>query len=146
MATPRSPRGASGPEEPERSESARGEVSSDLGRYLGLGLQFAATVTLSAADPAPGTGVTDMRLSNDGTTFSAYIPFATTTSWTLTPGDGVKTVYAQFRDAVGNESDVVSDDIELQAPIAPADATSPGAKKLRPAPGARGERGGSERR
>ena len=46
MATPRSPRGASGPEEPERSESARGEVSSDLGRYLGLGLQFAATVTL----------------------------------------------------------------------------------------------------
>ncbi len=96
------------------------------------------SVTLSAADPAPGTGVTDMRLSNDGTTFSAYIPFATTTSWTLTPGDGVKTVYAQFRDAVGNESDVVSDDIELQAPIAPADATSPGAKKLRPAPGARG--------
>ena len=46
MATPRSPRGASGPEEPEDAKSARAEVSSDLGRYMGLGLQFAASVAL----------------------------------------------------------------------------------------------------
>jgi hypothetical protein len=70
-----------------------------------------------------------MRFSNDGSTYSAYQPYAATAPWTLTSGDGLKTVYAQFRDADGNESLVVSDTITM-------DTKGPKAKKLRPAKGA----------
>jgi hypothetical protein len=54
-----------------------------------------------------------MRFSNDGTTFSAYQPFAATAAWTLAGSDGTKTVFAQFKDGDGNESAVVSDTITL---------------------------------
>ena len=46
----------------------------------------------------PATGVTEMRFSNDGVTFSAYQPFAATACVGADGGDGTKTVYAQFRD------------------------------------------------
>ena len=49
------------------------------------------------------TGATEMRFSNDGVfdteTFEA---FAATKTWTLPAGDGIKTVYAEFRDGAGN--------------------------------------------
>ncbi len=40
-------------------------------------------------------------------------PYQTAYSWELEPGDGTKTVYARFRDSEDNESDIVSDEIEL---------------------------------
>ena len=43
-----------------------------------------------------------MSLSNDGRQWSALEPFTSTKLWTLEPGEGMKTVYAQFRDAAGN--------------------------------------------
>lgn len=93
----------------------------------GDALTNSATVrlTLSATDPAPASGVTQMRFSNDGTTWSAWQPYATSASWTLSSGDGVKRVYAQYIDAGGNLSAVVSDTIKL-------DTKSPRAKKLSP--------------
>ena len=51
---------------------------------------------LSAVDPA---GVATMRFSNDGTTWSSEEAYAAAKTWILTPGDGVKTVYVQFRDS-----------------------------------------------
>ncbi len=87
------------------------------------------TLNLSATDPQPGSGISDMRLSNDGTTFSAFRFYAATLPWTLAPGDGTKTVYVQYRDADGNLSPVVSDTIVL-------DTTAPTARKLRPKSGA----------
>ena len=48
-----------------------------------------------------------MRFSNDGTTFSPFRFYVATLPWTLTAGDGTKTVYAQYRDADGNLSPVV---------------------------------------
>ncbi|MFA5101485.1 MAG: hypothetical protein WC547_11425, partial [Candidatus Omnitrophota bacterium] len=57
------------------------------------------TLTLSAADG--GSGMGDMRFSNDGSTWSAWEPYATSKSWTVSSGDGAKTVYAQFRDRAG---------------------------------------------
>ena len=51
---------------------------------------------LSAVDPA---GVSTMQFSNDGTTWSSEEAYAATKSWIMNPGDGVKTVYVQFRDA-----------------------------------------------
>jgi FtsP/CotA-like multicopper oxidase with cupredoxin domain/ketosteroid isomerase-like protein len=56
----------------------------------------AVNLTLSANDPV---GVATMQFSNDGVNYSAEEPYATTKAWTLTPGDGVKTVYVRFRDA-----------------------------------------------
>jgi hypothetical protein len=70
-----------------------------------------------------------MRFSNDGTSFSAYQPYATTAGWTLTAGDGVKTVYAQFRDGDGNQSSVATDTISLVGP----DVTGPKSTKTKPA-------------
>jgi subtilisin-like proprotein convertase family protein len=89
------------------------------------------TLNLTATDPPPATGVTQMRFSNDGVTFSAYQPFAATAAWTLSGADGTKTVHAQFRDGDGNQSAVVSDAIKL-------DVQGPRAKKLNPKKNAKG--------
>ncbi|MFO0582572.1 MAG: carboxypeptidase regulatory-like domain-containing protein [Anaeromyxobacter sp.] len=65
------------------------------------------TATLSATDANAGAGNANLevRLSNDlGFAASTWQPFAASTAWVLAPGDGAKTVYAQFRDAAGNVS------------------------------------------
>jgi subtilisin-like proprotein convertase family protein len=92
------------------------------------------TLNLNATDPAPASGVTAMRFSNDGTTFSAYQPYASSAAWTLTAGDGVKTVYAQFKDADGNQSAVVNDTVTLALP----DTTGPTVTKTTPKNNAKG--------
>jgi flagellar hook assembly protein FlgD len=45
-----------------------------------------------------------MQFSNDGTTWSIAEAYATTKSWTLTAGDGTKTVYVKFTDPAGNSA------------------------------------------
>ena len=69
------------------------------------------TLTLSATDAL--TGVTQMRFSNTGTSYSAAEAYATTKAWTLTTGAGTKTVYVQYKDAAGNWSAAVTDTIVL---------------------------------
>ncbi|MFC1701111.1 fibronectin type III domain-containing protein, partial [Patescibacteria group bacterium] len=69
-------------------------------------------LTLSAADPS---GVTQMVIS-DTNTFNVSLAEAYLTSklWTLPIGDGVKNVYAWFKDTVGNwNTTSYSDSIEL---------------------------------
>jgi hypothetical protein len=90
----------------------------------------AVTLDLNASDPVPASGVTQMRFSNDGTSFSAYQPYAASAMWTLMPGSGTKTVYAQFVDAEGNTSAIVSDTIKL-------DDVGPRAKRVDPSKGAK---------
>ena len=53
------------------------------------------TLTLNATDPA---GIATMQFSNDGVTYTAEEAYATTKTWTLATGDGLKTVYVRFRD------------------------------------------------
>ena len=43
-----------------------------------------------------------MSFSNDGQEWTEIEPFTPTKMWTLSPGDGEKTVYVNFRDAAGN--------------------------------------------
>ena len=57
------------------------------------------TLTVWASDSA---GVTQMQFSNDGITWSPLQAYATSAGWAVSPGDGVKTVYAQFLDTAGN--------------------------------------------
>jgi len=67
------------------------------------------TLTLSARDPAPASGVAQMRLANSETALpgTAWRTYATNAAWTLSSGTGTKTVYVQFRDAAGNVSATV---------------------------------------
>jgi len=67
------------------------------------------TLTLSAADAL--SQVTLMRFSNSGTSYSPAEPFAAGKTWTLSPGSGTKTVFAQFQDAAGNWSAPATDTI-----------------------------------
>lgn len=80
----------------------------------------AVSVAVPATDAGSGVGL--VRVSNSasvngsgilssGTTFSYNTPIA----WTLSGGDGTKTVHAQWRDAAGNWSSVKSDTIGLDA-------------------------------
>jgi hypothetical protein len=77
---------------------------------------IAVKLTLSAFD---ASGVTQMRFSNDGTTFTTAEPFATTKDWTLSTGDGLKTVSVQFQDGAGNWSASFTDTITLDTSTPP---------------------------
>jgi beta propeller repeat protein len=94
---------------------------------IGLGHGSAVTsrsvaVELSAA--SSDADVTEMRFSFDGSTWEPWQTFAATTSLTLAGPAGERTVWAQFRDAQGNLSDVVSDSIVLDA-MAPTTTAVP---------------------
>jgi YD repeat-containing protein len=77
------------------------------------------TLALSAADPS---GVSQMCISNT-TTCSTWETYAASKSWTLTTGDGGKTVYAWFKDTAGNaDATPYSNAITLDA-TAPTNGT-----------------------
>ena len=75
------------------------------------------SLTLNATDLS---GVASMRFSNDNSTWSAWESYASSRSWTLTAGDGTKTVYVQYRDTTGMTSSSFSDSITLEGYQAPA--------------------------
>ena len=83
----------------------------------------AVTLTLSATDDS-GT-VTQMKFSNDGASYSTAEPYGTSKSWTLTSGDGTKTVYVKFADAAGNWSAATTDTITLDTTPPQLTITSP---------------------
>ena len=69
------------------------------------------TLTLSCSDNA----CYQMQFSNDNVTWSNPAAYSVTKTWTLTAGDGEKTVYVKYRDSVGNWSETNSDAITLDA-------------------------------
>lgn len=70
-------------------------------------------LSLSARDNPGGSGLFQMQFSNDGISWSAPEAYATTKSWSLSPGDGQKIVSVKFKDNAGNWSQVYSDTITL---------------------------------
>jgi hypothetical protein len=88
-------------------------------------------VTLSLPATDLGSGVTEMRLSNDGVTWSGFETYAATRPWAFTAANGTKTVRVQFRDAAGNVSSAVSDSIVL-------DSVAPKVSTIKPGAGASG--------
>jgi S-layer protein (TIGR01567 family) len=70
------------------------------------------TLSLSAI------GASEMSFSNDGVSWSSWEPYSTAKSWTLTDGNGLKSVFFKARNAAG-ESSIVSDTIILasQEPV-----------------------------
>lgn len=71
------------------------------------------TLTLSASDAE--SGVSQMRISNNGVNWSTYT-YATSRAWNLetgaggTAGDGTKTIYVQFKNGAGTWSSPSSTD------------------------------------
>lgn len=80
-------------------------------------------LSLSAADTA--TGVTQMQFSNNNIAWSAPENYAESKPWTLTAGDGTKTVYVKFKDGAGNWSGAYSDTIILDTTLPVIVITSP---------------------
>ena len=68
------------------------------------------TLALTCSD---NVGCSQMQFSNDNVTYSTPEAYGPTKSWTLSAGDGTKTVYAKFKDAAGNWSTAYSDTIDL---------------------------------
>jgi PKD repeat protein/RNA polymerase subunit RPABC4/transcription elongation factor Spt4 len=76
-----------------------GEAKGSIKINNGASSTNTATVTLDLADPS--SSVVEMRFSNDNNEWSDWQTYAATASWTLTQGDGTKTVYVQFKDDTG---------------------------------------------
>jgi hypothetical protein len=70
-------------------------------------------LTLTATDAV--STVTQMRFSNSGVSYSSPEAYGPSKTWTLSPGSGTKTVYAQFKDAAGNWSAAATDTIVVEA-------------------------------
>lgn len=83
------------------------------------------TSTLSC-DDGTGSGCAEMQFSNDNISWLTPEVYASTKTLTLTPGDGMKTVYVKFRDNAGNWSDAYSDTIMLDTTPPASTVTSPG--------------------
>ena len=74
-------------------------------------------ITLKASDTA--SGVSTMQFRNESGSWSQEEAYSTSKSWTLSTGDGVRTVGARFKDVAGNWSPEVKDTIVLDttAPV-----------------------------
>jgi hypothetical protein len=72
-------------------------------------------ISASNADGSQ-TGLS-MSFSNNGTDWSAWQPYAPTTSWQLAGSDGEKTVYGRFKNGAGGLSAIVSDTITLDTSV-----------------------------
>jgi thermitase len=81
------------------------------------------TLNLLCADTG-GSGCAQMQFSNDNTNWSDPEDYSSAKIWTLTSGDGTKSVYVRYKDAAGNWSGTYSDLIVLDA-TAPSTTASP---------------------
>jgi YD repeat-containing protein len=96
-----------------------GTISINAGAYATNSVNV--TLTLTCSDPS---GCAEMRFSNDDTNYSTAEAYAATKSWSLESGDGVKGVYAKFKDPAGNWSAAFNDAILLDT-AAPSTSASP---------------------
>ncbi len=62
----------------------------------------------------------EMRLSNDGTTWSQWQPYQSTRTWELAPGAGTRRVYGQLRNAQGEILQTSDDIVLVEKPVPPA--------------------------
>ncbi|HID10310.1 MAG TPA: fibronectin type III domain-containing protein [Candidatus Latescibacteria bacterium] len=68
------------------------------------------SLSISASDNL--SGVSRMKISNDGVNWTEC-NYSTSKNWTLSGGDGLRTVYVKFRDGAENWGPTCSDDIVL---------------------------------
>ena len=81
------------------------------------------TLTLDCTDIA--TSCVNMQFSNDGTTYTSLEPFATSKSYTLSSGLGLKTVFVKYTDELGNVSSPFSAGIDYEISAPAVSTTTP---------------------
>jgi parallel beta-helix repeat protein len=80
---------------------------------------LSVSLSLLATDVS---GVSEMCISND-LACTSWQPYAPSRAWTLTPGDGGKTVYVRFKDRLGNADAVPFTDQIVVDTVAPTNPT-----------------------
>ena len=85
-------------------------IVGDRTRQAGITIKFAASDELSNMKE-----VGEVRLRNEEDDFSDkdWKPFGDQVKWEVPSGEGIRTVFAEFRDGAGNVSDVASDSVEF---------------------------------
>ena len=72
-----------------------------------------SSVTLNLQADDGGSGVKEMRLKNEGDAYSGWEKYYSSKDWVLPDGDGLKKVFVQYRDYVGNISNEYQSGITL---------------------------------
>ncbi|MFH1602072.1 MAG: hypothetical protein ABIB61_03900 [Candidatus Shapirobacteria bacterium] len=94
------------------------------GGSLSINAGAVYATSTAATSIIAATGASQMIVSESSNfTDASWEDYNTSKAFTLSSGNGTKTVYAKFKDAVGNESGTVSDNIILDT-IAPQDSNS----------------------
>ena len=109
--------------QPDTSETfVLDTVAPDGSLIIDNGAAYATTtsVTLTTSATDATSGVAQMQLSNDGISYDPWESYAGTKSWTLSSGDGLKTVYVKYKDNAGNVSTPYTDTITLDTTVQPA--------------------------
>ncbi len=88
-----------------------GTVSIFVNGGTGRTASPAVSLTLTCTDI--GSGCAEMQFSDDGISYTTPETRAPSRSWNLPSGDGLKTVYAKFKDNAGNWSAAYSDTVLL---------------------------------
>ena len=91
----------------------QGAVAIDGGAPVAASNNVIVSVAASDANAAgyPESGVARMRFRNGNGPWSEWEAYRTAKNWNLGPGTGNRTVSAQFKDAQGNLSVPVTDEI-----------------------------------
>jgi hypothetical protein len=95
------------------SDSGSNSISTNvISNSINAGASITSSPFVTLALSA--TGATEMIISNDtGFAGASWETYVASKPWVLTSGDGLKTVYAKFRDAVGDMSSVVSSTVTV---------------------------------
>ncbi|MCX6753663.1 MAG: ice-binding family protein [Candidatus Nomurabacteria bacterium] len=102
------PSGTSSNSDSNSNSNSSANTSNSINAGASITSSPSVTLALSAI------GATEMLISNDaGFAGASWEAYATSKPWVLTSGDGVKTVYAKFRNATGDISSVVSNNVTV---------------------------------
>jgi len=97
------------------------DLAAPAGSITTAAITNSLTVTLAATCQDDLSGCVEMRLSNDGLNWAAWQAYSSSVNWALAAGDGLKTVFVQFRDGLAQVSSTASTSLVLDtlAPAAP---------------------------
>ncbi len=74
-------------------------------------------VYLSLNASSPVTVVDEMRFSDDGVQWTGWIAYSTSAYYQLPGNDGLKTIFVEYKDRLGQISDTISSSIELNSSV-----------------------------
>jgi uncharacterized repeat protein (TIGR01451 family) len=113
-----------------RMPSPNGSITINNGDYSTTSQNVTLTLTYYDAT----SGVSGVRFSNDMATWTSWENASATKTWTLTSGEGIKTVYYQIINNAGTPSRTFNDTINLQFPTPTSSSTSGTSSTSNPTP------------